>query len=384
MFVIILFFITSALGFLTTFLIVRKSNYLESPMVNIFLVFIALYNSIRFFFYGLAHAFPEMDISSYVDVIDSINFMLIPCFYIYFKNIINESKFELKNLLHFIIPILLGISFYILYCCTNENTDLIKTTFLLFVFLINVIYVIFTFILLFKHLWKRKSYINSIQEHNKVILNWCLFLFISLLFIFLTRLSIILISYFTDNSGMQYFWVIAIIWLVVFFKIIITPEIQYGYNMIHKTSVVKTDSFILKGIWNLETNINIIKTVNEKKLYKKIKPFLSKTIMGIESYSMNSHAFRNPNVTIEHISIALKLPTSHIYFIMKYHCKESFSDYKKIVRITDAMNLIKAGYLNNNKVEMLSALVGFSSYNTFSIAFKNITGVTTQEYLKRY
>jgi AraC-like DNA-binding protein len=183
---------------------------------------------------------------------------------------------------------------------------------------------------------------------------------------------------------MQYFWVIAIIWLVVFFKIIITPEIQYGYNMIHKTSVVKTDSFILKGIWNLETNINIIKTVNEKKLYKKIKPFLSKTIMSIESYSMNSHAFRNPNVTIEHISIALKLPSSHIYFIMKYHCKESFSDYKKIVRITDAMNLIKAGYLNNNKVEMLSALVGFSSYNTFSIAFKNITGVTTQEYLKRY
>jgi AraC-like DNA-binding protein len=63
--------------------------------------------------------------------------------------------------------------------------------------------------------------------------------------------------------------------------------------------------------------------------------------------------------------------------------KSNFSDYKKIVRINDATKLLENGYLNKHKVETLAAFVGFTSYNTFSIAFKSITGVTTQEYLKR-
>jgi transcriptional regulator GlxA family with amidase domain len=45
--------------------------------------------------------------------------------------------------------------------------------------------------------------------------------------------------------------------------------------------------------------------------------------------------------------------------------------------------MLENGYLNNHKVEMLAVNVGFTSYNTFSIAFKSITGATTQEYLKR-
>jgi AraC-like DNA-binding protein len=83
------------------------------------------------------------------------------------------------------------------------------------------------------------------------------------------------------------------------------------------------------------------------------------------------------------MAAALNIPISHINFIFKYHCNESFSDYKKIVRINDATKLLENGYLYKHKVETLAAFVGFTSYNTFSIAFKSITGVTTQEYLKR-
>lgn len=53
------------------------------------------------------------------------------------------------------------------------------------------------------------------------------------------------------------------------------------------------------------------------------------------------------------------------------------------IPIHDATKLLENGYLNNHKVEMLAVNVGFTSYNTFSIAFKSITGATTQEYLKR-
>ena len=104
----------------------------------------------------------------------------------------------------------------------------------------------------------------------------------------------------------------------------------------------------------------------------------------MEEFSFHTHAFRNPDLSSDDIAIALKIPVSHVIFILKFHCNESLTDYKKIVRIHDATKLLEQGYLKEHKVESLSIQVGFTSYNTFSIAFKSITGVTVQEYVKRF
>jgi AraC-like DNA-binding protein len=104
----------------------------------------------------------------------------------------------------------------------------------------------------------------------------------------------------------------------------------------------------------------------------------------IEDLSFHTHAFRNSNLSLDDIADTLNIPISYINFIFKYQCNESFTDYKKIVRIHDATKLIEGGFLKENKVETLSVKVGFSSYNTFIAAFKTITGVTTKEYAKRY
>jgi AraC-like DNA-binding protein len=87
---------------------------------------------------------------------------------------------------------------------------------------------------------------------------------------------------------------------------------------------------------------------------------------------------------MEDIASALNLPVSHIQYIFKFHCRESFSDYKKIVRINDATRLLEQGYLKDKTIESLSEKVGFSSYITFYLAFKSITGMTTQDYAKRF
>lgn len=80
----------------------------------------------------------------------------------------------------------------------------------------------------------------------------------------------------------------------------------------------------------------------------------------------------------------LKIPVSHINFIFRYHCLESFQDYKKIVRIHDACKMLDNRYLNQKTVQALSEAVGFSSYITFYNAFKSIKGVTTLEYVNRH
>ncbi len=54
------------------------------------------------------------------------------------------------------------------------------------------------------------------------------------------------------------------------------------------------------------------------------------------------------------------------------------------MRIHDATKLLENEYLIDHTVESLALKVGFSSYNTFIIAFNNITGLTVQEYVKRF
>ena len=174
------------------------------------------------------------------------------------------------------------------------------------------------------------------------------------------------------------------IWSSIFVKIILTPQILYGYNILNKTIDAATERLVLSSVWDLQGKVLPVTSEKDRKLEEKMKPLLLEYLHQMEEYSFRTQAFRDPDLTPDHIAVALKIPISHIHFILKFHCNESFTDYKKIVRIHDATKLLERGYLNDNKVESLASLVGFSSYNTFSIAFKNITGVTTQEYVKRF
>jgi AraC-like DNA-binding protein len=173
-------------------------------------------------------------------------------------------------------------------------------------------------------------------------------------------------------------------WMGIFIKIILTPEILYGYNLLNKSIDAAAERLVISSVWNFQGTVLPITSEKDRKLDDKVKPLLIKYLHQIEEFSFHTRAFRNPNLSPEDMAIALKIPSSHMHFILKFHCKESFTDYKKIVRIHDATKLLEGGYLHGHKVETLSTTVGFSSYNTFSIAFKNITGVTTQEYMKRF
>jgi AraC-like DNA-binding protein len=191
------------------------------------------------------------------------------------------------------------------------------------------------------------------------------------------------ISYQTGTEN-NLLWLTAPFWSLIFIIIITTPEILFGFNFLNKTIDKEIEKVVLRPVWNIDGIKDEIASEKDKKLEEKIKPSILAYIHQIEEMSFHSYAFRNPELTITDISNSLNIPSSHINFVFKYHCNESFSDYKKIVRIHDATKLINEGYLKKNKVETLSEFVGFSSYTTFYIAFKSITGLTMQEYVKRF
>jgi AraC-like DNA-binding protein/uncharacterized membrane protein YidH (DUF202 family) len=376
-------FTTAVLGFLCTALIFGKNKYQEHSLINKYLIFITATNSIRFLVYGIAQVYPETNISKVATMLDVSIIMMMPCFYLYFTNIIYESKFVLTNLLHFMVPFLLG-SLFVTAVCVNPNlSSWIRKAFFITVFLFYIIYAIAGFMLLYKHMWQRNTVIKAIQKQNDLMKNWSIFLYVTFILLVLIRAITGVIINKTIIFSNQYLWVPALVWTGVFVKIILTPEILYGYNLLNKSIDAAAEKLALRSVWNFEGTALAITREKDIKLAEKIKPMLKEYLHQMEEFSFHTNAFRNPDLSPEDIATGLKIPVSHVNYILKFHCNESFTDYKKIVRIHDATKLLEQEYLKEHKVESLASKVGFSSYNTFIIAFKSITGVTVQEFVKR-
>jgi len=385
MFNIIIIFFSAFLGMIGTVFIYKKNNYQKESLINKYLIVITTIASFRLFFHGIQLAYPTINIIKLTNFWDVCIAVIIPCFYLYFENLINEVKFSKSNLKHFVMPFLLIVIYLIgLFFVHNGYRNLIRKILSAILFIGYFIYSSYGFILLKKNIWFRKSEIKSVQLQNKLIKNWCLFLYIAFTLILLIR---ILESVFTSKFGNfdnKYLWMPALIWISIHIKIILTPEILYGYNFLNKSIDVAAEKVVLNSVWFTDDNDLSFTSEKDKKLQEKVKPLLKSYIHQIEEFSFYSEAFRNAELSVEDISNAVKIPVSHINFIFKYHCRETFTDFKKIVRIHDATKLIETGFLKINTIESLSTYCGFSSYNTFNMAFKSITGITTQEYAKRF
>jgi AraC-like DNA-binding protein len=265
----------------------------------------------------------------------------------------------------------------------EQNHQYIVRIFIIVGVLSIVFYLALGFKLLYKNVWFRKSEIKLVQAQNKLIKNWTLLLYFMFLSIFLFRFFMITIFYGSIGYNYQEIWVPAVTWSLIFLKFILTPEIQYGYGFLNKKIESSTNQYIIPKLWSPGIPTQKIHLTREEKLAEKLNANIKTYIRQIEEASFHSHIFRNPDLTPDDLAAEIKIPSSHISFVFKYHCHETFSDYKKIVRVHDATKLIENGYLKNNTVESLSAEVGFITYNTFHVAFKSIQGMTTQEYIKR-
>jgi AraC-like DNA-binding protein len=318
-----------------------------------------------------------------LELIEASTTMLMPCFFLYFQNIVYENKFKLGNWLHFIVPILLGSIVLSSNFINSEYRSPNRPLFIFIAFGFYLAYAVISFVMLYKNVWNRKTDIKSIQKQNDIIKNWSKFLYGAFIALLLTRMILIFSDTFI-RYNYDHLWFPALIWMGVFIKLFLTPEILYGYNFLNKPIETGIEKVILNNVWLTENTLLPTSSEKDRKLEEKIKPLVNDHINRIERYSFHTHAFRDPDLGIEDIADALSIPISHLNYIFKYHCNESFTDYKKIVRIHDAIQLLKERYLDKHKLESLSSEVGFSSYNTFHLAFKNITGLTANEYAKRF
>jgi AraC-like DNA-binding protein len=368
------------LGLVTTSIIFIQ--YKSNRTINLYLILLFSIISTRFIleavFYFYKNLIPNFAYFPFYSII-------IPLFHLYIKNIIANSKqYKFRELWHLVFPFLLSFgnllnNHYLLL--GKYSVVILNLIFVSYAF----IYLVVGFLLLKKNVWNRNSKIQIIDVQNNLLRKWTLFLFMLYVAISLRLLVTLFFDLINSSfsAGKNQLWISGILWSIIYIKILITPEILFGYNaLFKKISDQKKSLILLNEIW-IETEKIIVNNQQHGLLKDKIYPELTKYLKDIEYLALVENCFRKPKTSATEIAKKLEIPKSHLKFIFKYHSKVSYSEFKKIIKTYDAIQLIESGYLKTNTLEALALKVGFSSYNPFFTSFKEITGTTPQIYNKQ-
>ena len=371
-------------GFLGFFVIYQMLfSYKSNKVVNIYLVFIFLFASIRLIDMGYFEYYGSHIFNNGYRWLKPIFLFGFPIFYLYFKTLINDLKhFNRNDLLHFIIPALSIVFKLIQLKFTSLQTDSINYVQQIIVFLLFFLYLMKALVLVYKKIWLKKESFGTSIVHNTLITNWILF-FLTIGVLLSLRLAFSMRLEFDETgvvSGYSHLIYTSVLWLLIFGKIISSPEILYGYPMLEKRiSHYKIEKKPINSIWiTSDPEIsNLQDTILQRSIDEKIEPYLN----DIDGLTLGNYPFRDLKYSIKELSKDLKIPTSHLSYIFKYHCKISFVEFKNYVKINDAIALINDGYLDTKTFEALSMKIGFNSYNSFYKSFKKYTNCAPKDYL---
>ncbi len=371
-------FIVGLIGLVTLSLILFsiKSN----KLVNLYLVLLITLASVRMLVRSSYLLGLQEQISDFTGAYKSLLLYSLPFFYLYFKSIISDSKqFNRKDLNHLIFPLVLFVFNFIFLNHDYLSSVFIRFTNLLVCSFFATFYFVKSYQILKNNLWNKQQIIHI--EHYKLIRNWTVFL-ITICGILMLRLIVSLAFESitsTQLTGKTLTFLQVILWLIIFMKILISPEILFGMpQLTAKESNTISKSKAEISYWYIG-EIDIANQ-QDRKLKEKVDSKILELIEEIEFLAKEKNFFRNQKITIMDMANELNIPVSHLVYMFKYHCKLTFTEYKTEIKIEDAKQLIEGGFLTINTLESLATEVGFSSYNPFFTAFKKLVGKSPNEY----
>nr|WP_314866368.1 AraC family transcriptional regulator [uncultured Flavobacterium sp.] len=306
-----------------------------------------------------------------------------PFLYLYFKNLISDNKsIHLNELKHFIPLIILTIINKVISNSSISQSILVYYIYTLFFLFYTLFYLLITYQILQREIWKKVGKLEIVIRQNKLLKNWSFFLFSAFLVISIRNLILILMSVLNYPVTEDYLWISVITFLILFIKILATPEILHGYNfLIQKINNEKNSSISIESFWSIKPLQQII-NVRDVQLKEIINESVLLGYIKKINLSVLNECFKKRGFSISDFAKELNIPKSHLSYLFKYHSKISFTDFKKIARIHYSLKLIEANFLITNTLDTLSKEVGFVSYNTFFISFKEVTGINPIDYNK--
>src|SRR5690606_9559579 len=303
--------------------------------------------SVRNLFLGLSEITDTHDALLASKLIAPIYLIVFPSLYLYFKSLVNDHKhIYKKDLIHFLYPLLN----LVLNVC-QQNIPELRNQFVENIRLVSLVFVVLfylglSFNVLYNKLWKKNIGKSVEKRHYVLIKKWTQFIFIiSMLLFFRILYAVYTEKFYEVFKGQNYSFMIIIPWLLVYGKILVNPEILYGYPKLKRRIIEGQNQVGLNDhIW-IYDSIHI-SNLQDKKLSRNIKNRVLPYISDIENFVKNEQPFRNPKFSFPDFAKSVNIPASHLYYIFKYHAIVSFSEYKNYCRIKDALELIVLGHLD--------------------------------------
>ena len=180
-----------------------------------------------------------------------------------------------------------------------------------------------------------------------------------------------------NNSGGVVKLLLNFILIVLPSYILLKPELLYG-EYFFKANITREKTNSKKNHWSSSKTKQILK--KDLRLYDKVKPDISSIIFKIikvEKSYINDKLIIN---TIENIALLIDENKKVVDFIFNYYNNLTFSKYMIKINMLKAGQLIESGYLEQNSVNDLANMFGYSSRSAFYSKFKEFNDSAPSQY----
>ncbi len=98
----------------------------------------------------------------------------------------------------------------------------------------------------------------------------------------------------------------------------------------------------------------------------------------------DSKPYLMPEFNVYHLTVSLDAPQHHIQFCINSIMNKNFADFKGEYRVKHAMELMKTDMHKRKTLASIGYESGFASASNFYSTFRDITGITPNQWLKEY
>ncbi len=231
-------------------------------------------------------------------------------------------------------------------------------------------------------------------EHYRVMQRWLkgiflLYAVMSAMFVFnYTRQVILEFNY---DGPLLFFvpWLRMSILVVFVLRILLFPEVLFGvptFSSVAATDDAESSKEIVDNFADGSTSsqnslvgeaVSIEPTLALELTNTQVTDYLKR----IFQYISESQPQTAEDFTLEKLCRQINIPKSHFSYLLKYHYKETFVEFRTRLRIELACQLLKNSENRLLTLEAIGENVGFSSRFTFIRAFKKVKGITPSEFL---
>lgn len=300
-----------------------------------------------------------------------------PLYYFYVRMLTVENSFRIKNLIHFIPAVLLGLASFITGLFFTEEQRLDYVT---------------TFVMQRDTSGMELLSAEGIKSGIFII---CRILFVLQVFYYLLKGAILtqqhdlrIANYYSNTQRKSLVWV-----RMVTISIFVTSIASITFAIIGRNTFMLNEYLLLIPSIIFSTLLYLIgylgNTINQiivEPVLTQSAPSglqLNNTEMMREKFLLllkDDKIFKNPELLITHLSDALLVQSSDILLLINEEFKTDFSNFVNKYRISVAKKLIVNNLNNELTLDTIALESGFDSLISFTRVFKSHEGVTPQIY----